>query len=178
MTPTIRETSTSTTFAPPPAKVSFQNNMDLLAPHSCSPEILSSMSPEAVLGNFLPTGTPLITCPTESDHPSYQESHSSIIAGTSPGAFPLLTSTPELVPTISDEGRPKTSSREDKDALDLPPVDRASEANTMATDVFPQLPPLLPANDVVVEGSSQQEFDAEQTGDSPLNISHGQLDTV
>ena len=48
----------------------------------------------------------------------------------------------------------------------------------MATDVFPQLPPLLPANDVVVEGSSQQEFDAEQTGDSPLNISHGQLDTV
>ena len=57
MAPTIRETSTITTSAPPPAEASFQNIADILAPHSGSPETPSSTSPELVLENILPTGT-------------------------------------------------------------------------------------------------------------------------
>ena len=58
MTPTIRAASTPTTSVPPSVDVSFQNNAGLLAPHSGSPEISSSTSPEPVLENILPTGTP------------------------------------------------------------------------------------------------------------------------
>ena len=58
MAPITHETSMSTTPAPPLAEVSFQNNADLLAPHSGSPEIPSSTSPEKVLENILSTGTP------------------------------------------------------------------------------------------------------------------------
>ena len=49
------------------------------------------------------------------------------MASTSPPTSPLPTSVPELVAATSDEGSPKASSREDKDALDLPPVDCASQ---------------------------------------------------
>ena len=58
MAPTIRAASTLTTSVPPSIDVSFQNNADLLAPHLDSPEIPSSTSPEPVLDNILPTGTP------------------------------------------------------------------------------------------------------------------------
>ena len=64
MAPIIRAASTSTTSAPPPAKVSFQHNANPLVPHSTSPEILPSTSPELVLENILPIGTlPTLTIP-------------------------------------------------------------------------------------------------------------------
>ena len=66
MPPTIHAASTSTPSVPPPSEVSFQNNADLLASHSGSPEIPPSTSPEPVLENILPTGTSptlTITCP-------------------------------------------------------------------------------------------------------------------
>ena len=66
MPPTIQAASTPTPPVPPPSEVSFQNNADLLASHSGSPEIPPSNSPEPVLENILPTGTSLtltITCP-------------------------------------------------------------------------------------------------------------------
>ena len=118
-------------------------------------------------------------CPNLTDQRSYPESHSSIIANLSPRTSPLPTSGPGLVAASSDEGSLKASSREDKDTLDLPPVDRPCEANAMATvDVLPQLLPPPPASVMVVEGSSEQEFDAEHRGDPPLNTSHGQLNTI
>lgn len=88
------------------------------------------------------------------------------MANPSPRTSPLMTSEPGLVAATSNVGSPKASSREDKDALDLPPADRPSEANTMATvAVPPQLPSLPPASVMVVGDSSQQEFDAAHTGD-------------
>ena len=66
MPPTIHATSTPTLSVPPPAEVSFQNNADLQASHSGSPETPPSTSPEPVLENILPTGTSptlTITCP-------------------------------------------------------------------------------------------------------------------
>ena len=60
------------------------------------------------------------------------------MASTSPLTSSLPTSAPELVAATSDEGITKASSREDKDALDLPPVDHASQATAMAiVDVLP-----------------------------------------
>ena len=64
--PTIHAASTPTPSVPRPAEVSFQNNPDLLASHSGSPEIPLSSSPEPVLEIILPTGTlPTLTiiCP-------------------------------------------------------------------------------------------------------------------
>ena len=64
--PTIHAASTPTPPVPPPAEVSFQNNADLLASRSSSPETPPSTSPEPVLENILPTGTSptlTITCP-------------------------------------------------------------------------------------------------------------------
>ena len=117
-------------------------------------------------------------CPNLTDQHSYPESHSSIIANLSPRTSPWPTSGPGLVAASSDEGSLKASSRDDKDALDLPLADRPCEANTLATgDVLPQLLPPPPPSVMVIEGSSQQEFDAEHRED-PLNTSHGQLDTV
>ena len=57
MAPTILSTSTLTTSVPPPAEVSLQNNANLLVPHSTSPEIQPSTSPEPELENILPIGT-------------------------------------------------------------------------------------------------------------------------
>ena len=62
----IHAASTPTPSVPPPAEVSFQNNADLLASHSGSPETPPSTSLEPVLENIPPTGTSLtltITCP-------------------------------------------------------------------------------------------------------------------
>ena len=62
----IHAASTPTPSVPPPAEVSFQNNADVLASHSGSPETPPSTSPEPVLENILPTGTSptlTITCP-------------------------------------------------------------------------------------------------------------------
>ena len=45
-----------------------------------------------------------------------------------------------LVAATSDEGGPKACSHEDKDTLDLPPVDCANQVTTQAiVDVLPQL---------------------------------------
>ena len=55
---TVRAASTPTTSVSPLAEVSSQDNADILAPHLDSPEIPSSTSPEPVLNNILPTGTP------------------------------------------------------------------------------------------------------------------------
>ena len=66
MAPTILAASTLTSFVAPPTEGSFQNNANLLAPHSGSPEILSSTSPELVLENIISTGKPptlTIPCP-------------------------------------------------------------------------------------------------------------------
>ena len=57
MPPTIHAASSPTPSVPPPTEVSFQNKADLMAPHSGSPEILPSTSPEPVPENILPTGT-------------------------------------------------------------------------------------------------------------------------
>ena len=89
------------------------------------------------------------------------------MASMSPRTSPLPTSAPGLVAATSDQSSPKTSSREDKDALDLPPVDRASQATAMAiVDVLPQLLPLPSVTDIATTSPSQQEFDAAQAKDS------------
>ena len=89
------------------------------------------------------------------------------MASTSPPTSPLPTSVPELVAATSDEGSPKAISREDKDALDLPPVDCASQSIAMAiVDMLPQLLPLPSVTDIATVSPSQKEFDAEQARDS------------
>lgn len=71
-----------------------------------------------------------------------------------------------MVSATHDKGSSKASPLGHKDALDLPPVDRASGENTVT--IADPLPSLLPsATDVAFEGPSQQEFDAENTGGSP-----------
>ena len=98
---------------------------------------------------------------------SFPESHSSIISSTSPRTSPLPTSAPELVAATSDEGSPKAISREDKDALDLSPVDCASQTTAIAiVDVLPQLLPLPSVADIATASPLQKEFDAEQARDS------------
>ena len=87
------------------------------------------------------------------------------MASTSPPTSLWPTSAPGLI--AGDEGSPKASSRKDKDALALPPVDRASQATTQAiVDVLPQLLPLPSVTDIAAASPSQQEFDAEQAKDS------------
>ena len=89
------------------------------------------------------------------------------MASTSPRTSPLPTSAPGLVAATSNEGNPKASSREDTDALDLPPVDCASQATAMAiVDVLPQQLPLPSVADIATASPSQKEFDGEQARDS------------
>ena len=89
------------------------------------------------------------------------------MASTSPRTSPRQTSAPGLIAATSDEGTPKASSCEDKGALELPPVDRASQATTQAiVDVLPQLLPLPSVTDIATTSPSHQEFDAEQAKDS------------
>lgn len=57
MAPSIRVALTSTASVPSLTEISFQKDADLLVPVSV-PEILFSTSPELVLENILPTGTP------------------------------------------------------------------------------------------------------------------------
>ncbi|KAN0140442.1 hypothetical protein V8E53_001651 [Lactarius tabidus] len=157
------ETSTSTASVPPTGDLSLQDNTGLLV-HSDAPEIPFPILPAPVLEDILP-----------------RESQSSIMARTSPGTSPWPTSAHELVAAAGDEGSTKASSREDhhKDALDIPPIDRASGASTMAiVDVLPQLPPLPSVTDKAIASLSPQEFDAENTRDSPPRTLHGRDDAM
>ena len=78
----------------------------------------------------------------------------------------MATSAPRLVAAISNEGRPKASLREDKDALDLPPMDRGRQAIAQAVvDALPQLLPVPSVADMATASPSQKEFDAEQARD-------------
>ena len=89
------------------------------------------------------------------------------MASTPHRTSPWPTSVPELVAATSDEGSPKASSCEDKGALELPPLDRASQATTQAiVDVLPQLLPLPSPTDIATASPSQQELDVEQARDS------------
>ena len=164
MAPTILAASTLTTSIPPPAEVSFQNNENLLVPQSGSPEIPPSTSLEIVPENMLPKGTPPnIPGPNLTDQRSYPESHSSIIASAYPRMAPWPTS---AAAATSDEGSPKTSLREDKHALDLPPLDRASQATTQSiVDALPQLLPPPSVTDIATASLSQQEFDGGHARD-------------
>ena len=84
-----------------------------------------------------------------------------MIASTSLGTSPWPTSAPGLVAATSGVGSPKASSHGEKDAVDLPPVDQASQAATQAIiDVLPQLQPLPSVADITTASPSQQEFDA------------------
>ena len=66
-----------------------------------------------------------------------------------------------MVAATSGVGSPEASSREDKDVLDLPPADYASQATTHAiVDVLPQLQPLPSVTGISTASPSQQEFDA------------------
>ena len=85
------------------------------------------------------------------------------MASTSPRTSPWPTSVPGLLAATSDEGSPKASSCEDKDALDPSPVDRTSQA---IVDVLPQLLPQPSVTDIATASPSQQELDAEQARDS------------
>ena len=71
-------------------------------------------------------------------------------------AYPSTSPWPTSAATAtSDEGSPKTSLHEDKDALDLPPVDCASRATTQAiVDVLPQLLPLPSVTDIATASLS------------------------
>ena len=83
-----------------------------------------------------------------------------MIGRTSPGTSPWPTSAPGLVAATSGVDSPKASSREDKDTVDLPPGDCASQATTQAiVDVLPQLLPSV-TDIIATASSSQQEFDA------------------
>ena len=67
----------------------------------------------------------------------------------SPGTSPGPTSVPGLVAATIEEGSPEASSREDKDAVDLPLVDCASQATSQAiVDVLPQLLPRPSVTDI------------------------------
>ena len=81
----------------------------------------------------------------------------------SPPTSPLPTS---AVAATSDEGSPKPSLREDKHALDLPPVDRTSQATTQSNvDALPQLLPPPSVTDIATASLSQQVFDVEHARD-------------
>ena len=89
------------------------------------------------------------------------------MASTSQGTSPLPTSAPGLVTATSDDGGPNaTSSREDKDGLDLPPVDRASQTTTQAiVDVLPQLLSLHSLTDTAATSPPQQKVDVDHARD-------------
>ena len=75
---------------------------------------------------------------SKSDKRLSPESHSSLMASMSPHTSPLPSSALGSVAATSDQDSPKASSREDKDALELPPVDRTSQATAMAiADLLP-----------------------------------------
>ena len=117
---------------------------------------------------------------TESDHSySYQESHCSILATTSPGTSPRSTSAPGLGAATREDRSQKTGSRKDEDALDSPPIICATHAGNVAIlDLPSQLQPLSLATDVAIAGPSHQEPDAGHAGDLLLQASHGQYDVV
>ena len=95
------------------------------------------------------------------------------MARPSPGTSTWLTSG-----DTGDEGSPKASSHEHKGALGLPPVDCASQANTMAIFDVLQPPPLPSVTDIVVTSPPKQEFDVEHISDSLPDTSLGHYDTV
>jgi hypothetical protein len=108
---------------------------------------------------------------------SFLESRCLILSTTSPSAPPLPPSAPDLG---TAEGIPKAGSREEKDALDPPSVDRTIQANTVVILKRPPPPPtptLPSATDKTIANSSLQGVDTEHAGDSP-HAPHGQYDIV
>jgi hypothetical protein len=164
MPSTTRITSTSTSSVLPPAAGSLQIRV-----HSGAQEILSSASPEPVIENTLPTGTPstlTLPCPNPTNH-LYSEPRPSIMASTSPGTSPWPTPVPEAVVATGSEDNPEASFPEHKGDLDLLPVDREIQANVMAVDRPSQLPPLPSATDIAIAGPSRQEPDDGPTTEHP-----------
>ncbi|KAN0139532.1 hypothetical protein V8E53_002648 [Lactarius tabidus] len=83
---------------------------------------------------------------------------------------PWPTSVPELVPATDDEGSLNTGPCEDEDALDLPPGERAIQANIMTVDLLLQ-PPLPSVTHIAIAGPSQRELDVGHRGDLRLTPS-------
>ncbi|KAH9012079.1 hypothetical protein EDB84DRAFT_1537406 [Lactarius hengduanensis] len=91
-------------------------------------------------------------------------------ATAAPSASPGPTSVPDLSAGAKDDGSRKPGLRKDKDALDLPSVNRAIHGNTMSSLYPPPQSPSLPSvadSDVVITGCSPRGPIPERTGDHP-----------
>ncbi|KAI9445695.1 hypothetical protein BJY52DRAFT_1315474 [Lactarius psammicola] len=160
-------TTETSAFAPPfPssfAAAAHQHNADPLTP-SNPPNLRYSTPSHPVLDDIFPT-----------------ESHRSIIVTVAPGTSPGPTSVPDLDSAAEDHGSPKPEFHKKEDALDPHSVNWEIQANTIATrDLPPQSAslPLVTNSDIAIAGPSLREPNAERTGDSPVDPSHGLYDIV
>ncbi|KAI9450678.1 hypothetical protein BJY52DRAFT_163143 [Lactarius psammicola] len=159
-------TTETSAFAPPfPsafAAAAPQRNPDPLTPSN--PPNLPSSTSHPVLDDILPT-----------------ESYRSIVVTTAPSTSPGPTSAPDLDSAAEDHGSPKPEFHKKEDALDPHSVNWEIHANTITTrGLPPQTPsmPLVTNSDVAIAGPSLREPNAERTGDSPVDPSHGLYDIV
>jgi hypothetical protein len=160
----------------PPATVSLQHNVNLLAPPYTLTSSLSA-SPTPVVDNILHTGpsSSSVSPMTRSDL-----SHGSIIGTTSSSASPGTTSVPELgaASADADGGSPKP---EEMDILDPASANRAFDANTMLARDLPLHSPLLLCmthSGGATAGPSPRGPNAEHTGDHPPDPSRFRYDIV
>ncbi|KAI9447443.1 hypothetical protein H4582DRAFT_1893857 [Lactarius indigo] len=164
---TSRSTPETFTSAPPlsstpPAILALQHNQVLLAP-SDDPSLPSSTASNPVLDNILPA-----------------ESCRSIMV-TAPSASSGPASVSDVGAAAMGDASQKLGLRENKDALDLPSVNRAIHENTIPTlgllSQAPSLPSITDSN-IDIAGPSSWEQNAERIGDNVLHPSHDRHDIV
>ncbi|KAH9017475.1 hypothetical protein EDB83DRAFT_2437588 [Lactarius deliciosus] len=110
--------------SPPPAIPHQHTALRLTL--SGPPDLPSSASSNPVLENVLHTGPP-----------------SKLMVTTTPGASPWLASAPDVNARAQDDGSPQPGLPKEEDALDLPSMNHAVLANTMATQDLPLQSPSL-----------------------------------
>ena len=161
---TTRSPETSTSSPPlfstsRPAAIPLQHNAAHLPPFN-PPDLPYSAPSNPVLDNILPTGLmqPSHTPLSRSDLSlSFSGSHCSMIVTTAPRASSGPTSAPDLGVSVEHDSR---------NTLDLPLVNRAIDASTIATPQPPSLSSVTDS-DVAIVGRSLREQNAEHTADHP-----------
>jgi hypothetical protein len=135
--------SPSTSSVIPTSTLSLQNSAGVLM-NSELPEISAPALPEPVLNDITSSYPSLILLIELIHSPAFPESHCSVLVTTSPGAPPWPTSAPQLYAASGEEVSPKAGSREDRDAVDPPSVNREIQENSIVTLDFPPQAPLPP----------------------------------
>ncbi|KAI9434085.1 hypothetical protein H4582DRAFT_1982330 [Lactarius indigo] len=135
-----------------PAVFPLQHNQDPLAP-SDRPNLPFSATYNPVLDNILPT-----------------ESHRSIVVTAVPSASSISASILDLHATAEDDSSQKPDFRENKDALNPPSVNQATQGNTMPTLVADLI--------TAIAGPSMWEPITEHIGNHPPHPSRNRYNIV